>query len=151
MNLRLATLADLPQGLELFSESINESVYSMFELDVEKAFLYITDLVRNKRVAVVEVEHEGVKLIVAALAVDVVTYPFTNDNCLLQKFFYVRKPWRATDAARLLRNSAVDYAKTVGLPLLMDHLAGAGDLERKDEFFQRAGFEKIGATFLYRG
>lgn len=150
MNIRLATMADLQQGLELFSSFVNETAYQIFELDAEKALLYITDLIARKRIAVAEVEHDNIGVLAGALALDVVTYPFTSDASLSQCFFYVRPEWRKTRAAVALRDSAVEYADKLGLPLFMDHLAGVGDYESKDEFFERAGFTKLGSSFLYR-
>lgn len=151
MNIRLATLKDLEQGLELFSAFLNETAYDVFELDAQKSLDYISALIVQKRIAVAVAEHDGIELVAGALAVEPVVYPFTSDTCLSQRFFYVRPEWRKTRAAALLRDSAVDYAAKLGLPLFMDHLSGTGDLELKDEFFERAGFVKLGSSFLYRG
>lgn len=144
MNIRQATLEDMEVALDIFSRFLNETRFGIFTLNADKALLHISDLIRRKCV-VFAVEGD---VIHGALALEPMAYPFTDDACLSQKFFYVYPEKRASRAAVMLRDSALEYAERARVPLFMDHMSGV-DTERKDAFFEAAGFEKIGSTFIY--
>lgn len=74
--------------------------------------------------------------------------PFYSDEKALWDFgFYVLPKIRGSRAAILLRDAAVAIAEDLGMPLFMGISVG-GDLERRDKFFIRSGFRRIGALYI---
>ena len=89
--------------------------------------------------------HRGDRL-VGILALQEGEHWYSHGKFLGDLVFYVeesaRTPWMAP---RLLR-SGMEYAKMRGLPLLMAVVHGE-DVVRKDNFYQRHGFERVGGVY----
>ncbi len=72
---------------------------------------------------------------------------WSDKEYLADGWFYVRPEKRNSRAAIMLMNAASEFAKEQGLPVSIT-LSLADDLDRKDAFLRRFGFERLGATYL---
>jgi len=80
------------------------------------------------------------------LAVQEEEHWFSHGKFLGDLVFYVAPCARATRIASHLLRSAVEYATMRGLPLLTAVVNGE-DVERKDKFYARHGFTRIGGVY----
>ena len=71
---------------------------------------------------------------------------FSHGKFLADLVFFVSPGARASRIASLLLRSATEYATMRGLPLLMAVVNGE-DVERKDKFYARHGFTRIGGVY----
>ena len=80
------------------------------------------------------------------LAVQEEEHWFSHGKFLGDLVFYVAPCARVTRIASHLLRSAVEYATMRGLPLLTAVVNGE-DVERKDKFYARHGFTRIGGVY----
>jgi GNAT superfamily N-acetyltransferase len=71
---------------------------------------------------------------------------FSHGRFLADLVFYVAPCARASRIASHLLRAASEYATMRGLPLLMAVVNGE-DVERKDKFYARHGFTRIGGVY----
>lgn len=74
---------------------------------------------------------------------------FSDENFLVNIVYYVDDKHRRSSLAIKLLDTAKKIAKELGLPLYIGVTYGT-DVERKEKFFLRKGFEKIGGNYLLR-
>lgn len=74
---------------------------------------------------------------------------FSHERFIGDLVFYVRPSHRASRAALLLLKKAKEYARLRGLPLMMAVVSGV-DVDRKDQFFMRQDFKKVGGVYMYQ-
>lgn len=74
---------------------------------------------------------------------------FSNETFLVDIAYYVDDKYRKSSLATRLLNASKKRAKELGLPLHISVTYGT-DVERKEKFFLRNGFEKIGGNYLLR-
>ncbi len=84
-----------------------------------------------------------------AIALDDEAPRYSSEIALWDIGFYVRPEHRRSRAAAMLRDAAMAIAADMGLPLFLGVTSGT-DLDRKSKFFTRAGFQPIGAMYLWR-
>ena len=72
---------------------------------------------------------------------------FSDETFLVDLAYYVDKKYRKSSLAMRLLNTSKKRAKELGLPLHISVTYGT-DVERKEKFFLRNGFEKIGGNYL---
>ena len=89
--------------------------------------------------------YKGGKL-VGVLAVHDGEHWFSNEKFLGDLVFFVSPRGRTSRVASLLLRNATEYATMRGLPLLMAVVNGE-DVERKDKFYARHGFTRIGGVY----
>tara|TARA_R100000306_G_scaffold13038_1_gene15744 strand:+ start:79 stop:519 length:441 start_codon:yes stop_codon:yes gene_type:complete len=70
------------------------------------------------------------------------TSPFLSDY-----WFYVDPEQRNSSAAVRLAKQFVETGKEANVPVRIGHIF-SGDLERKDKFYERLGFVRVGSTFV---
>jgi GNAT superfamily N-acetyltransferase len=65
--------------------------------------------------------------------------------------FYIMPEYRATEASRLIRDAAIQFAKTKGAALIYS-LSGSGISDRNDNLYcnlwRRAGLQKLGTCMI---
>lgn len=71
---------------------------------------------------------------------------YSHGRFLADLVFFVAPSSRASRIASRLLRAASDYANMRGLPLLMAVVNGE-DVERKDKFYARHGFTRIGGVY----
>ena len=74
---------------------------------------------------------------------------FSDETFLVDLAYYVDDKHRKSSLAVRLLDTAKKRARELGLPLHMSVTYGT-DVERKEKFFIRQGFEKIGGNYLLR-
>jgi len=140
--IRVATTADLEQGMALFHRFREEGIFSIFKVNEEKARAYFEGLVSRQRVLVAD--EDGV--LVGAIAADVHTYPFTDDPILQQQFVYVIPEWRKARLGVILIRHLIDLAERAHMPLFFGVSTGT-DVDRLGMLLQRLGFKCIGGMY----
>lgn len=71
---------------------------------------------------------------------------FSKFNYVADMVFYVDAKHRSSSAALKLIKAAREIAGKMGVPLLMSVLNGV-DVERKENFYTKMGFKKVGGTY----
>jgi len=74
---------------------------------------------------------------------------FSDETFLVDLAYYVDGNHRKSSVAVRLLSTGKKKARELGLPLHMSVTYGT-DVERKEKFFLRYGFEKIGGNYLLR-
>lgn len=92
---------------------------------------------------------DGDNYIAGILALREGPWWFSKEHFIGDLVFYVRPSHRASKAATLLLKRAKEYAKIKGLPLMMAVVSGV-DVDRKDQFFARQNFKKVGGAYMYK-
>jgi GNAT superfamily N-acetyltransferase len=72
---------------------------------------------------------------------------FSSETLLYDKFFYVKREHRASNAGDDLLSAAKKYASILGKPLNINHWFGE-DIDRKDVYFRRKGFQRAGGIYV---
>jgi L-amino acid N-acyltransferase YncA len=91
------------------------------------------------------VAHRGDKL-VGVLALQEVEHWYSHGKFVGDLVFYVDAGARTSRIASRLLRAASDYATIRGLPLLMAVVHGE-DIVRKDHFYARHGFARVGGVY----
>lgn len=87
--------------------------------------------------------------IIGVLALHPETYWYSDEQFVTDTVFYVHPRGRKSRAAQMLMEAGKEYAKELGLPMMLAVSSG-GNVEKKDRFYERKGFSRIGGVF-YRG
>ena len=65
-------------------------------------------------------------------------------------FFYIAPECRNSRAASMLMRDLIEWGRTRGHVLKLGTVTGE-DLERKDKFFRRSGFTRVGCSYILEG
>ena len=84
--------------------------------------------------------------IVGILALQAVEQWYSHEKFLGDLVFYVSPSSRVSRVASKLLRAATEYATMRELPLLMAVVHGE-DVERKDQFYVRHGFSRVGGVY----
>jgi GNAT superfamily N-acetyltransferase len=146
MKLRLCDEADLAALValaELFHAEIGDAFFLPFSAD--KTAWFLKQAIERRLVIAVEEDGE----LVGGVALYESAPLYSVETGLYDMGFYVKEEYRRSRAAVLLRDAAKAIAADMGKPLLLGVSSGA-DLDRKDKFFTRAGFRRVGSFYLWR-
>lgn len=91
------------------------------------------------------VAHKGDRL-VGVLALQEVEHWYSHGKFIGDLVFYVDAGARTSRVASHLLRAAAEYATMRGLPLLMAVVHGE-DVVRKDNFYERHGFARVGGVY----
>jgi len=87
-----------------------------------------------------------VQRIVGVLALQECPHWYSNEKFLGDLVFYVDAGSRTSRIASHLLRAATEYATMRGLPLMMAVVHGE-DVVRKDHFYARHGFQRVGGVY----
>lgn len=112
-------------------------------VSVDKVIRYVGDLVENGVVFIAENDNGD---ILGVLSGKVGCYWFTDEQMVQDGFFYVAPEHRGTRCASALIKSLKAWADMKGLKLECAAISG-GDVDRRDRFYERNGFARIGGVY----
>jgi GNAT superfamily N-acetyltransferase len=147
VHLKLCDAQDLLALVELARQGHAEGAAFLLPFDAEKVAWWAARTVAKHLVIGAETETGE---LVGAIALDDEAPRYSTARALWDIGFYVSPEHRRSRAAIMLRDAAIAIAADMGLPLFLGVTTGT-DLDRKGKFLTRAGFEPIGATYIFRG
>ena len=72
---------------------------------------------------------------------------WSDEDYIGDLWYYVMKDYRKSDVAKKLLNHFVKIVKEVKLQLRLGHVF-SGDVVRKDKFYERQGFSRVGSIYI---
>ena len=111
MNISEAKISDAIEIFDLLF--IMHSEMGQGRFSDEKVVFYIRYHIEENRIFIIK--EEGV--IIAVLGIELVSYWYSEDQYLIDTFFYVHPHFRKTGAATLLMEAARENAKNLNLKL----------------------------------
>lgn len=143
--IRMATMADLSQGLEMYRAFVEEGALSAFPIDdLPGLVAEMTRTIESGRCIVGELADGRLG---GSISVGVKRFPHSKREFLGDSWYYVRPEARATGLARRLLKEARDYARKCGKPALFATMAGT-DPAKVDRFYSILGFQRVGGFYL---
>jgi hypothetical protein len=133
------TESDIPHILPLLQEMHETSPLKLPPLSLPKVEATLRNCLRDG-VVFLAPRYEGI------LALRHCAFWYSDATFLADQVFYVSVHHRKSRHALRLLCAAKAYAKMRNLPLLMATSHG-GDVERKNNFYQRSGMRLIGGVF----
>ena len=135
---------DACQILAILVEMHAEASAPLSPINPEKALARIATAIQ-RGVVFIALNDEQTALLGSVGGIRTVDW-YGDTEFLGDLWFYVRREHRSTRAALALLRRFRDAAKSMRLPLRMAVFNG-NDVERKDRFFERAGFRKVGGFY----
>ena len=145
MRLRLGDPSDLDALVDLARQGHAEGA-AFLAFDAGKVSWWTARAIDKHLMIIAETEAGE---LAGAIALDDEAPRYSSVVALWDIGFYVAPKHRRSRAATLLRDAAKAIAADMGLPLFLGVTSGI-DLDRKAKFFIRAGFQPIGAMYLWR-
>jgi GNAT superfamily N-acetyltransferase len=146
IEIRLLEEADAPHLYLLGQENHAADAQSVLEpMDPEKsAIVMAQQLMAGLAIGA----FEGDQLVGTLVLIEHEPW-YSRAKRLYGLFFYVRPQWRKTRAAELLRQGAEAIADDMGERLELDDIT-AREIDRKSNWYERRGYERIGCIWLRR-
>jgi len=143
--IRRATEWDITNVLTLVALWIEEAAHSFIGNVCPSTGVYAAECIRSKLVLLAECEKEIIGILILKENIQ----PWDeNVRFIVDEIFFVRKEYRASNAARLLLSKYKQILDDSGMSgiLIMDN---GTDMARKDKFMQRYGFKRVGCSYSY--
>ena len=144
MIVRPANTFDACQILALLVEMHAEATAPLSPINAEKALTRIVNAI-HRGVVLVALSDDQKALMGSVGGICTVDW-YGDAEFLGDLWFYVRREHRSSRAALALMRRFRDAAKQMRVPLRMAVFNG-NDVERKDRFFERVGFRKVGGFY----
>jgi len=141
--IRKATYLDIPPLLMLLSDMHQESPLDLGEIDWTKTVQHVITSIEQGACFVAEDDNEVIGSVGGYFGCEW----FSNRNTLGDLWFYVRPERRSTSAGHDLITAFKQLSNETNVPVKMGHVFG-DDLDRKDKFYKRHGFKRIGASYV---
>lgn len=144
---RTATLQDGPAVHKLLTEKFWPE-HRLGETGLPYSPQKVAENIRNEILSgVILLAYVGDEL-VGSLALHPFAPWWTEETILADGWFFVAPEHRRTRAAVALLEAGRDYAKRVG-KLMTIGVFNSHDSDRKEMFFERQGFGRIGGWYMY--
>lgn len=141
LQVELLKPSEIDKAMDLLMEMHSEVSFTVGPPDRKKAIDALSQCVKY-----VVKEYDG--SLGGILALREATVWYSKTPFLADLVFYVKPSFRSSRAALLLLRQAQKDARLKGLKLLVACNSG-DDIERKENFYRRLGFQKIGASFKW--
>jgi N-acetylglutamate synthase-like GNAT family acetyltransferase len=143
MIIRKAVETDVPAIVSILTGQFHEEFAGTLpSFNLEKVFKHVIYATRHGRVLLAEDGGE----IIGSLGFYIESQWYSDDPFFCDLWFYVSRHKRASRAAVELLKSYKSCAEEAGLPATVG-VATADDLVRKDRFFERMGFKRLGGFY----
>lgn len=143
--LRQARYQDIPHLEKLIVEGIKESSFR-YPMPEQPAFYHQLTTTIFQGLGFVTVQDKALS---GMGFLGISSWPWApNSNFLTDEYYLVGKEFRASNAAVLLLDAMKGKAAEVSVPFVLSSSNGV-DIERKDEFMERHGGERIGSMFCF--
>lgn len=139
--IEVAKEGDIPSLVPLLKQMHETAPSPLPPLAPHKVLRALRDCISGGRIFMVRKGEP-----VGILALTEGTHWYSNEKFLGDLVFYVAPSSRTSRIASHLLRSATQYATMRGLPLLMAVVHGE-DVQRKDNFYARHGFSRIGGVY----
>jgi len=144
MEIRRANALDISAIIHLITQMHSEAKFDIPPLDITK----VTDaVVYAMKTGVVIVAINEEKKLVGSIGGVASDDWFSKEKVLGDLWFYVLEKWRNTKTALSLIKEFIKVGKEAKLKLKLGHIY-FGDIERKDNFYEKLGFVKAGCTYV---
>jgi|TARA_R110001592_G_scaffold110656_2_gene307197 GNAT superfamily N-acetyltransferase len=144
MELRRANALDISALIHLIMKMHSEAEVKIPTLDVGK----VTDSVVNAmKVGVVVVAINEDKKLIGSIGGFAAEDWFSKEKLLGDLWFFVLEEYRKTKAGISLIKEFINVGKEAKLNIRLGHIY-FGDIERKDNFYEKLGFVKAGCTYV---
>lgn len=141
MQVHNATLLDISPLLDLLSDMHQEA--ELEDVNWIKVAHIVTDCIASGLV-LLAVTDEGD--LAGSIGGAISTEWYADTPLLGDYWFFVRPEHRTSPAAFKLVKSWKEIAKKGDLEIKMGHVLGS-DIDRKDQMFEKLGFEKLGSMY----
>ena len=143
MILRLATVEDLSDLYMMLLVMHSGTVDGTSPVNSEKLTLVISDALHRGVVIVAEIDGK----IVGSIAGMETSDWWSDKLYLADLWFFVYKEHRKSRAAIKLVRSFLDVGREAKVTVKLGHVY-SGDLDRKDNFYERLGMAKVGSLYM---
>ena len=143
MECRRANLFDVSAITAMLIEMHNNAEIKLTKVNTEKLVNKINEALHRGVILVAHNNNE----IVGSIGGMVVSDWWSDEQHLSDLWFYVSPTARKTKAAVLLSKDFIKTAKEAKLPVRLGHVF-SGDINRKDNFFERLGMSKAGSLYV---
>ena len=144
MEIRRANALDISALIHLIMKMHSEAEVKIPTLDVGK----VTDSVVNAmKVGVVVVAINEDKKLIGSIGGFAAEDWFSKEKLLGDLWFFVLKEFRKTKAGMSLIKEFIKVGKEAKLNIRLGHIY-FGDIERKDNFYEKLGFVKAGCAYV---
>ncbi len=140
-----ATLNDIYPQYKLLREAKKGFAYPTKEHNAEKAIDQLSVCAEQGLNFLAKKDHT----IVGCMVLCYDQLWFSDESFLVDLAYYVDEKHRKSSIALRLLKASKNRAEELGLPLHISVTYGT-DVERKEKFFLRNGFKKIGGNYLLR-
>ena len=144
MEIRRANALDISALIHLIMKMHSEAEVKIPNLDVGK----VTDsVIHALKVGVVIVAINDEKKLIGSIGGYAAEDWFSKDKVLGDLWFFVLEDYRKTKAGISLIKEFINVGKEAKLNIKLGHIY-FGDIERKDNFYEKLGFVKAGCTYV---
>jgi GNAT superfamily N-acetyltransferase len=144
MEIRRANALDISALIHLIMKMHSEAEVKIPSLDVSK----VTDsVIHAMKVGVVVVAINDEKKLIGSIGGYAAEDWFSKDKVLGDLWFFVLEEYRKTKAGISLIKEFINVGKEAKLNIKLGHIY-FGDMERKDNFYEKLGFVKAGCTYV---
>lgn len=144
MEIRRANALDISAIIHLITQMHAEAKFDIPALDITK----VTDsVIYAMKIGIVIVVINDEKKLVGSIGGIASEDWFTKENTLGDMWFYVLEKYRNSKTAVSLIKEFMNVGKEAKLKLKLGHIY-FGDIERKDNFYEKLGLVKVGCTYL---
>lgn len=148
--LRMAVPADVVKIRQLLGMLVDEvrgeGGTDYPEIEDAKLMPFILDVIVNQWCAVIEVDRDGRQFIIGSVALRESSFFWAARPVILDSWFYIHENFRKTRAAVQMMKAVQAYADEREAPLVLGINSGL-DLERKEHWYSRQGFDLRGMFF----
>ena len=143
MILRLATVEDLSELYMMLYVMHSETVDGTSPINSEKLTAVISDALHRGIVIVAEVNGK----IVGSIGGMETSDWWSDKLYLADLWFFVYKEHRNSRAALKLVKSFLEIGRDAKIQVKLGHVY-SGDIDRKDNFYERLGMAKVGSLYM---
>ena len=142
MLVSVAETNDSRQIRDLLLQMHSETEFYVSPVDMEKLTYHILSTIKNGCVFIVKNKNEIVGSIGGVIGGDW----WSEELFLGDLWYYVKPSSRKSTAAIKLAKAFINYANCINMRVKLGHVY-SGDIDRKDNFYERLGLVKTGSVF----
>ena len=142
MMIRVATPLDISALYGMLHVMHCETVHDVSPIRSDKLIAAISKCIHDGGVLVAEVDGR----IIGSIGGAEMTDWWSDKKYLADKWFFVYRQHRKSTSDTLLSKKFMKIGQEAGVPVKLGHVY-SGDIDRKDNFYERLGLCKVGSLF----
>jgi GNAT superfamily N-acetyltransferase len=143
MNIRKATILDISALLVMLHTMHKETEVDVPKINSAKMINKINELLHHGLILVAETDNK----LIGSIGGIPTTDWWSDEKYMADAWFYVYKNHRNSNCAKNLVEHFIKLVKEVNMKIRLGHIF-SGDVDRKDNLFERLGFTKVGSVFV---